>query len=224
MKPILAHKGKLDLQGHGAWPDGSLQRTFEGRQCRARSRRGHCLDRPRSPSPAAAEGPFEEGFDPPHSTIHAGTVARRDNPEHHFRTALCSRWSGGFIPGDSASSVTSNGCRQLDCARRLSRQCRAVHPACGFSYDIVTGNARHGAVPPIMRLPPWSSRLAGTNSAGKVSLRHRGRLLRTGLAYRQSSAAPGISPRRINRTNGSRKPNWKPAIRFIRGLVDRLLV
>ena len=85
MKPILAHKGKLNvnvtvrgLPGHSSEPAkgvNAVQAAGEAIAWVAREARR-----------LAAEGPFEDGFDPPHTTIHVGTMRRRHDPEHHSRT------------------------------------------------------------------------------------------------------------------------------------------
>ncbi|MEA2775875.1 MAG: acetylornithine deacetylase, partial [Acetobacteraceae bacterium] len=99
MKPILAHKGKLNLNvtvrglpGHSSEPAkgvNAVQAAGEAIAWVAREARR--LD---------AEGPFEDGFDPPHTTIHVGTVQGGTIlnivPEH---AAFTMEWR--FIPGDS---------------------------------------------------------------------------------------------------------------------------
>src|SRR6185437_2550073 len=64
MKPILAHKGKLNLRV-----------TVKGKGVNAIYAAARTIDWVRREEERlAAEGPFEEGFDPPHTTIHVGTV------------------------------------------------------------------------------------------------------------------------------------------------------
>ena len=73
MQPILAHKGKLNLRvrvrgltGHSSEPGkgvNAIQAAGEAlAYVAAEARR------------LAREGPFEDGFDPPHTTIHVGTI------------------------------------------------------------------------------------------------------------------------------------------------------
>ena len=84
MKPILAHKGKLNLRvrvrgkpGHSSEPGKGVNAIHAAAEAiayvAAEARR------------LAQEGPFEEGFDPPHTTIHVGTIAGRHHPQHHPR-------------------------------------------------------------------------------------------------------------------------------------------
>src|SRR3984885_7758723 len=99
MKPILAHKGKLDLKvsirgltGHSSEVSkgvNAVQAAGEAIAWVAREARR-----------LAAEGPFDEGFDPPHTTIHVGPVGGGTIlniiPE---RAAFTMEWR--YIPGDS---------------------------------------------------------------------------------------------------------------------------
>ena len=73
MQPILAHKGKLNLRvrvrglpGHSSEPAKGVNAIHAAGEAvayvAAEARR------------LAREGPFEEGFDPPHTTIHVGTI------------------------------------------------------------------------------------------------------------------------------------------------------
>ena len=86
MKPILAHKGKLNLRvrvrgkpGHSSEPDKGVNADLR------RRRRRWPMWPPRRAG-CAQEGPFEEGFDPPHTTIHVGTIQGGSDPQHHSRT------------------------------------------------------------------------------------------------------------------------------------------
>ena len=73
MKPILAHKGKLNLNvrvrgkpGHSSEPCKGVNAILAAGEAiawvAAEARR------------LAKEGPFEDGFDPPHTSIHVGTM------------------------------------------------------------------------------------------------------------------------------------------------------
>ena len=73
MQPILAHKGKLNLRvkvrgltGHSAEPAKGVNAIHAAGEAIA-----YVVTEARR---LAKEGPFEEGFDPPHTTIHVGTV------------------------------------------------------------------------------------------------------------------------------------------------------
>ena len=73
MQPILAHKGKLNLRvavrgmpGHSSEP---------GKGVNAIQAAGEAIAYVASEARRLAnEGPFEDGFDPPHTTIHVGTI------------------------------------------------------------------------------------------------------------------------------------------------------
>ncbi len=99
MKPILAHKGKLNLNvtvrgltGHSSDPAKGVNAVQAAGEAiawvAAEARR------------LAAEGPFEDGFDPAHTTIHVGTMRGGSIlniiPDH---AAFTMEWR--HIPGDS---------------------------------------------------------------------------------------------------------------------------
>ena len=73
MQPILAHKGKLNLRvcvrglpGHSSDPAKGVNAIHAAGEAIAYvAAEAHRL---------AREGPFEDGFDPPHTTIHIGTI------------------------------------------------------------------------------------------------------------------------------------------------------
>ena len=82
MQPILAHKGKLNLQvrvrglpGHSSEPSKGVNAIHAAGEAiayvAAEARR------------LAKEGPFADGFDPPHTTDPCRHHPGRDNPQHH---------------------------------------------------------------------------------------------------------------------------------------------
>ena len=98
MKPILAHKGKLNLRvrvhgkpGHSSEPGKGVNAIYAAAQAVTMS----WARRAGSPQ----EGPFEDGFDPPHTTIHVGTIQGGSIlniiPEH---AEFIMEWRN--IPGD----------------------------------------------------------------------------------------------------------------------------
>src|SRR4029077_18704781 len=100
MRPILAHKGKLNLRvrvrgrtGHSSEPAKGVNAVQAAGEAI-----GYVVAEARR---LVREGPFEDGFDPPHTTIHVGTIAGGTIlniiPE---RCEFIMEWRA--IPGDDA--------------------------------------------------------------------------------------------------------------------------
>jgi acetylornithine deacetylase len=164
MKPILAHKGKLNLRvtvkgkpGHSSEPGKGVNAIYAAARAIDWVRREE--------ERLAVEGPFEEGFDPPHTTIHVGTVQGGSIlniiPE---RAEYTMEWR--HIPGDDPQKHMAR--MQAWIAETIEPAMKAVDPACGFSYAIEL-------VMPGMYLPAAHDlatavkQVAGSNSAGKVA-------------------------------------------------------
>ncbi|HET8997389.1 MAG TPA: acetylornithine deacetylase [Acetobacteraceae bacterium] len=164
MKPILAHKGKLDvrvkvrgLPGHSSVPAKGVNAVQAAAEAiawvAAEARR---LEK---------EGPFEDGFDPPHTTIHVGTVQGGSIlniiPEH---AEFMMEWRN--IPGDDAEAALER--MQVHIANHIEPAMRAVNPNCGFSYEVpvrmpgLALGADH-------ELTAIVKQLTGSNDTGKVS-------------------------------------------------------
>ena len=164
MQPILAHKGKLNLDvtvrglaGHSAEPSkgvNAVQAAGEAIAWVARETRR-----------LAAEGPFEAGFDPPHTTIHAGTMEGGTIlniiPQH---AAFTMEWR--FIPGDSPHRHLAR--MQAWIAETIEPAMKAVHPECGFDCAIAL-EMPGMELPPDHALATMVKQLAGSNRAGKVA-------------------------------------------------------
>ena len=164
MQPILAHKGKLNmtvrvrgLPGHSSVPDRGVNAVHAAAEAiayvAAEARR------------LAKEGPFVEGFDPPHTTIHVGTMQGGTIlniiPEH---AEFVMEWRD--VPGDSAERHVER--MKAFVAEHIEPAMHAVHPATGFTFDISTvmpGMALH----PDHELTAIVKQLTGSNSTGKVS-------------------------------------------------------
>ncbi|MBV8614076.1 MAG: acetylornithine deacetylase [Acetobacteraceae bacterium] len=164
MQPILAHKGKLNLRarvrgkpGHSSQPAKGVNAVHAAAEAiayvAAEARR------------FAAEGPFEDGFDPPHTTIHVGTVQGGTIlniiPE---RAEFVMEWRN--IPADDCR-------REMDrlrhhVARSIEPAMKAVSPDTGFSFEVLAD------MPPMSLLPDHelvalTRQLTGSNSTGRVS-------------------------------------------------------
>ncbi len=218
MKPILAHKGKLNfnvsvrgLPGHSSEPAkgvNAVQAAGEAIAWVAREARR--LD---------SEGPFEEGFDPPHTTIHVGTMEGGTIlniiPEH---AAFTMEWR--FIPGDSPHRHAER--MQAWIAETIEPAMKAVHPACGFTYEIAL-EMPGMALPADHDLATVVKHLTGTNSAGKVAYGTEG-------GFFENAGIPTIICGPGHIAQAHQPDEWieeselEACDRFIRRLIDRLLV
>ncbi len=164
MRPIIAHKGRLSLRvtargkpGHSSQPAlgvNAIQAAGEALAwIAAESRR------------LASEGRREPGFEPPHSTIHAGLVQGgailNIIPE---RCAFEMEWR--TIPGDDAEHELHR--LQTYVQEAIESWMHACDPATGFSFEPLNVlpafsiNADH----PLVGLVKQAS---GSNQHGKVS-------------------------------------------------------
>jgi acetylornithine deacetylase len=218
MKPILAHKGKLDvnvsvrgLTGHSSEPAkgvNAVQAAGEAIAWVAREARR-----------LAAEGPFEDGFDPPHSTVHVGTVKGGTIlniiPEH---AAFTMEWRP--IPGDSPYKHLDR--MRAWIAETIEPAMKAVHPACGFSYELAL-EMPGMALPADHALATVVKQIAGSNSAGKVAYGTEG-------GFFESAGIPTIICGPGDIAQAHKPDEWiaeselAACDSFIRRLADRLLV
>ncbi len=164
MQPILAHKGRLALRvtargmaGHSSEPGKGVNAIHAAAEAiayvAAEQRR------------FAAEGPFVAGFDPPHTTPHVGTVSGGSIlniiPEH---ASFVMEWR--CVPGDNPQAEVESLRRYV--TTHIEPAMKAVDPAAGFTLDVIDdipGMALDGD----HELATLTRRLAGFNSAGKVS-------------------------------------------------------
>jgi len=217
MQPILAHKGKLNLlvkvrglPGHSSDPAKGVNAVQAAGEAIAwvagEARR------------LASEGPFEDGFDPPHTTIHVGTMQGGTIlnifPEH---AEFCMEWRN--IPADDPQRMVEH--LQAHIAATIEPAMHAVHPATGFSYEVMN------------RMPPLSldanheltsvvKQLTGSNSTGKVSYGTEG-------GYYQNAGIPTIICGPGHIAQAHQPDEWVAQSEldacdvFIRRLADRLL-
>jgi acetylornithine deacetylase len=218
MKPILAHKGKLNLRvkvrgkpGHSSEPDKGVNAIYAASQAVA-----YVAGEARR---LAQEGPFEDGFDPPHTTIHVGTIKGGSIlniiPEH---AEFIMEWRP--IPGD-------DGMRAVDrlkayVAAHIEPAMHAVDPATGFSYEVQ--NIMPGmAIAPDHALTSLVKQITGANSAGKVSYG-------TESGYYQEADIPTIICGPGHIAQAHQPDEWiaqdqlDACDAFIRRLAERLLI
>ncbi len=164
MQPILAHKGRLAVQvtargrtGHSSAPGRGVNAVSAAAEAvvwvAAEARR------------FAVDGPFAEGFDPPHTTVHVGTL--------HGGTILniipefarfVMEWR--VIPGSDAAAEL--GRMHAHVAAILEPAMHAVDPSTGFEFEAL--NWLPGlSLDPHHPLATLVCQLTGSNSAGHVS-------------------------------------------------------
>ncbi|MFL5255345.1 MAG: acetylornithine deacetylase [Rhodopila sp.] len=217
MQPILAHKGKVNLNvsvrglpGHSSEPAkgvNAVQAAGEAIGWVAREARR-----------LAKEGPFEDGFDPPHTTIHVGTMQGGTSlniiPEH---AAFAMEWRP--IPGDAVERHVER--MKAWVAETIEPAMKAVHPGCGFSYEI--GLEMPGmALPVDHKLADVVKQVSGSNSTGKVSYGTEG-------GFFEKAGIPTIICGPGDIAQAHQPDEWiaeselDACDRFIRRLADRLL-
>jgi acetylornithine deacetylase len=180
MQPVLAHKGKLNigvrvrgLPGHSSNPAlgvNAVQAAAEAiAWISAEARR------------LAKEGPFEEGFDPPHTTIHAGTMRGGTIlniiPEH---AEFVMEWRN--IPGDDPRAHLAR--LQHYVTNTIEPAMHAVHPGTGFDYEVEL-DMPGLSLAPDHALTTLVKQLTGANATGKVSYGTEG-------GFYQNASIPAI--------------------------------
>jgi acetylornithine deacetylase len=217
MKPVLAHKGKLNLRvsvrgrpGHSSEPAKGVNAIYAAAEAigwvAADARR------------FAAEGPFVDGFDPPHTTTHVGTIQGGSIlniiPEH---AEFIMEWRN--IPGDEPTRHIER--LKAFVAQRIEPAMQAVDPAAGFSYEVLV-EMPGLALSPEHELTAIVKQLTGSNSTGKVSYG-------TEAGFYQDAGIPTIvcGPGSIDQAHQPdefvAQTELDDCDRFIRRLADRLL-
>lgn len=216
MQPILAHKGKLNLMvrvrgmpGHSSQPARGVNAVHAAAEAiayvAAEARR------------FAAQGPFEEGFDPPHTTIHVGTVQGGTIlniiPE---RAQFHMEWRN--IPADSLDRQYARLRDHI--AAHIEPAMKAVNPECGFSYEVMV-RMPGLSLPANHELTGLVQQVSGFNSTGKVSYG-------TEAGYYQEAGIPTIVCGPGHIAQAHQPDEWiaegelAACDRFIRRLVDRV--
>jgi acetylornithine deacetylase len=164
MQPILAHKGKMNVRvtvrgkpGHSSEPGKGVNAIYAAAEAiawvAAEARR---FER---------EGPFEDGFDPPHTTIHVGTMTGgailNIIPEH---AEFIMEWRN--IPADDPMRELAR--LRAFVATHIEPAMQRVDPAAGFDFEILTNMPRL-ALSPDHELTSLVKQITGANSTGKVS-------------------------------------------------------
>lgn len=216
MQPILAHKGKLNLMvrvrglpGHSSQPARGVNAVHAAAEAiayvAAEARR------------FAAQGPFEDGFDPPHTTIHVGTVQGGTIlniiPEH---AQFHMEWRN--IPADELDH--EYGRLRDHVAGQIEPPMKAVNPECGFSYEVMVRMPKL-SLPANHELTSLVQQVSGFNSTGKVSYG-------TEAGFYQEAGIPTIVCGPGHIAQAHQPDEWiaeselAACDRFIRRLVDRV--
>jgi acetylornithine deacetylase len=217
MQPILAHKGRLALRvtargkpGHSSQPGRGVNAVHAIAEVisyvAAEQRR------------FAAKGPFAEGFDPPHTTPHVGTVeggtVLNMIPE---RASFVMEWR--TIPADDANAEVER--LRAYIARAIEPAMHAVDPATGFDFEVI--DAIPGmALDPDHELTTLVKQLTGSNSTGKVSYGTEGGLYEH-AGIPTIVCGPGYIAQAHQPDEWIAQSELAACDAFIRRLVDRLL-
>ncbi len=164
MQPILAHKGRVALKvrvrgltGHSSEPGRGVNAVLAAAEAIA-----HVAAEARR---FAATGPFNPGFDPPHTTIHVGTVSGGTIlniiPED---CEFVMEWRA--IPGHDPHAEVAQFRAHI--AATIEPAMKAVDPACGFSYEII-GDIPGMGLAETHPLTNLIKQVTGSNSTGYVS-------------------------------------------------------
>nr|WP_294523546.1 acetylornithine deacetylase [uncultured Rhodopila sp.] len=218
LQPILAHKGKLNLNvtvrgliGHSSDPAKGVNAVHAAAEAiafvAAEARR------------LAAEGPFEDGFEPPHTTIHVGTMQGGSIlniiPDH---AAFTMEWR--HIPRDSPYRHMDRLRSRI--AETIEPAMKAMRPECGFFYEVCLEM-------PGMELAEDHAltvavkQVSGSNATGKVSYGTEGGFFeRAGIAT--IICGPGHIAQAHQPDEWIAETELHACDRFIRGMADRLLV
>lgn len=217
MQPILAHKGKLNLcvrvrglPGHSSEPGkgvNAIQAAGEAiAYVAAEARR------------LAKEGPFEEGFDPAHTTIHVGTIQGGTIlniiPE---RCEFIMEWR--TIPGDDAMRHVER-MRQF-VATHIEPAMHAVNRNTGFDFDVLV-TMPGLSLDPDHELTSIVKQLTGSNSTGKVSYGTEGGYYQ-GADIATIVCGPGHIAQAHQPDEWIAQEQLDACDAFIRRLADRLL-
>lgn len=218
MQPIVAHKGKLNmsvrvrgLPGHSSEPAKGVNAVHAAGEAIA-----YVAGEARR---LAVDGPFEGGFDPPHTTIHVGTIAGGTIlniiPEH---CDFIMEWRN--IPGEDPVRHVER--MRAFVAATIEPAMHAVNQDTGFDFEVTNTmpGLSLGVDHPLTAIV---KQVTGANSTGKVSYGTEG-------GYYQGADIPTIvcGPGHIAQAH---QPDEWIALEqldacdaFIRRLADRLLV
>ncbi|MDR3524811.1 MAG: acetylornithine deacetylase [Acetobacteraceae bacterium] len=164
MQPILAHKGRIAVKvtvrgspGHSSEPGRGVNAVHAAAEAvaymAAEARR------------IARDGPFVDGFDPPYTTAHVGTLAGGTILNIIPESAeFVMEWR--FVPGHDADAEFAKFRAYVE--QTILPWMHDVDPDTGFSYEVV-GFLPGMGLPEDHALAALVKQTTGSNSTGKVS-------------------------------------------------------
>jgi acetylornithine deacetylase len=217
MQPVLAHKGKLNLRvrvrgltGHSSEPAKGVNAVQAAGEAvayvAAEARR------------LTKEGPFEDGFDPSHTTIHVGTIQGGTIlniiPE---RCEFNMEWRN--IPGDDAAHHVER--MRAFVAANIEPAMHAVDAGTGFDFAVIT-TMPGLSLGPDHALTAIVKQLTGSNSTGKVSYGTEGGYYQ-GAGIATIVCGPGHIAQAHQPDEWIAQEQLDLCDAFVRRLVDRVL-
>jgi acetylornithine deacetylase len=217
MQPILAHKGKLNLRvavrglpGHSSEPGKGVNAVQAAGEAIA-----YVAGEARR---LAKEGPFEDGFDPAHTTIHVGTIQGGTIlniiPE---RCEFIMEWR--TIPGDDAMRHVER--MRAFVAANIEPAMHAVNRNTGFDFEVLI-TMPGLSLDPDHELTSIVKQLTGSNSTGKVSYGTEGGYYQ-GADIATIVCGPGHIAQAHQPDEWIAQEQLDACDAFIRRLADRLL-
>jgi acetylornithine deacetylase len=216
MQPILAHKGRLALRVTAHGKPGHSSEPAKGVNAIAAAAEAIAFLNSEARR-KAAEGPFDRGFDPPHTTVHVGTIEGGSIlniiPQ---RCEFVMEWR--TVPADDFFAEVERLRGHL--AAHVEPAMKAVDPACGFALEVM--NWIPGmSLAPGHALADMVKQLSGSNSAGYVSYGTEGGLYeRAGIPT--IVCGPGAIAQAHQPDEWIARSQMDACDAFIRRLADRL--
>lgn len=216
MQPILGHKGRLALRVIAHGKPGHSSEPAKGVNAIAAAAEAIAFLNAEAQR-KAADGPFDPGFDPPHTTVHVGTIAGGSIlniiPQ---RCEFVMEWR--TVPADDFFAEVEGLRAHL--AATVEPAMRAVDQACGFELEVM--NWIPGmSLPAGHALADLVKQLTGANAAGYVSYGTEGGL------YEQAGiptivCGPGAIAQAHQPDEWIAQSQLDACDAFIRRLADRL--
>ena len=164
MKVITGHKGKTSIRCHVRGKEAHSSLAPQGVNAVNAAARvvGHLAD---MAARKAAEGPFDEDFDVPYTTVHTGTIeggTQLNIVPGHCRFEFEFR----FLPQDDPQALLAEVQRYAE--REVQPAMQAVDPATGFDWEQIAGFPGLDLAPDAEVIELAKS-LSGGNATGKVA-------------------------------------------------------
>jgi acetylornithine deacetylase len=171
MQPIVAHKGRLALRVTVRGRDGHSSQPHRGvNAVTAAARAVTWIDD--EAKRISQEGPFAADFDPPHTTLHVGTIAGGTILNIiPARAEFTMEWR--TLPQDDADAHLAQ--LQAHIATALEPAMRRLDPACGFAYEVID-HVPAMELDEDHELATMTRAASGNNGGGRVSYATEGGL------------------------------------------------